>query len=125
MGGFATSVICWACRGLGSITIFIFIFLDFSSIFFLAFFFFGLKVEQIYIYIYIYFFNLRVFLIQIKYIHFKFFSGQGVPGNTLSCTWHHHWPCSHQVWAHTMIHQMFGACENSVKLTRMPQTPLV
>ena len=40
MGGFATSVICWACRGLGSITIFIFIFLDFSSNFFLAFFFF-------------------------------------------------------------------------------------
>ena len=52
MGGFATFVICWACRELGSVTIFFFS-SDFTSIFFLTFFF-CLKVEQIYIYIYIY-----------------------------------------------------------------------
>ena len=50
MGGFATFVICWACRGLGSVTIFFSS--DFTSIFFFGFFF-CLKVEYIYIYIYI------------------------------------------------------------------------
>ena len=67
--GFATSVICWACHGLGFVTIFFF-FSNFSS----NFFFFNLNVFLI--------LWLRVFLIQIKYFFFR---------NTLSCTWRCHW----------------------------------
>ena len=71
MGGFATSVIYWACRGLGSVTIswfavglarlhFFFFFIDFSSIFFGLSFFFLLESRTDNYY---FFFNLRTFLI--------------------------------------------------------------
>ena len=86
-----TFLIYWACCGLGSVTIFFFKTL--VQIVFWAFFFFFFLLESRANNFYFLFFNLRVFLI-IKYKSFFFlrlFSGQGVPGNTLSCTWHRHW----------------------------------
>ena len=76
-----TFVICWACHGLGSITIFFF-FQTLVQNFFLGFFF-CLKVEQINFFFFFLKFegvpNTKKIKKKFNYYIYIFFSGQGVP----------------------------------------------